>query len=41
MLTWDDHVDATALRKRRWPISAVARHLGWDRKTARDYPWDV
>ena len=33
MLTQEDDVDAHALRKRGWTISAIARHLGHDRKT--------
>jgi transposase len=37
MLTWEEDVEATALRKRGWTISAIARHLGRDRKTVRDY----
>lgn len=35
MLTREDDVEATALRKRGWSISAIARHLGRDRKTVR------
>jgi len=37
MLTWEEHIDAHALRKRGWTISAIARHLGRDRKTVRGY----
>jgi len=37
MLTQEDDVDAHALRKRGWTISAIARHLGHDRKTIRAY----
>jgi len=37
MLTQEDDVDAHALRKRGWTISAIARHLGHDRKTIRGY----
>lgn len=37
MLTWENDVEATALRNRGWTISAIARHLGRDRKTIRDY----
>ncbi len=37
MLTWEDDVEAHALRKQGWTISAIARHLGRDRKTIRDY----
>jgi transposase len=36
MLTWEEDVEATALRKRGWSISAIARDLGPDRKTVRD-----
>lgn len=35
MLTQEDDVDAHALRKRGWSISAIARHLGHDRETIR------
>jgi transposase len=37
MLTQEDDVDAHAFRKRGWSISAIARHLGHDRKTIRAY----
>ena len=37
MLTEEEFVDATALRRRGWSISAIARHLGRDRKTVRAY----
>ncbi|HYX60186.1 MAG TPA: hypothetical protein VE888_14365 [Streptosporangiaceae bacterium] len=37
MLTWEDDVEAHALRRRGWPVSAIARHLGHDRKTIRAY----
>jgi predicted transcriptional regulator len=30
-------VEAAALRERGWSISAIARHLGHDRTTIRDY----
>ena len=33
MLTQEEDVDAHALRRRGWSISAIARHLGKDRKT--------
>ena len=33
----EEFVDATALRRRGWTISAIARHLGRDRKTIRAY----
>ncbi len=29
--------DASALSKRGWSVSAIARHLGRDRKTVRSY----
>ena len=35
MLSWEDDVEAHALRQRGWSISAIARHLGHDRKTVR------
>ena len=35
MLTREEDVEANALRKRGWSISAIARHLGRDRKTVR------
>jgi transposase len=37
MLTWEDDVDIHALRRRGWSISAIARHVGRDRKTVRTY----
>jgi transposase len=37
MLTEEEFVEATALRRRGWSISAIARHLGRDRKTVRAY----
>ena len=37
MLTWEEDIDAHALRKRGWTISAIARHLDRDRKTVRAY----
>lgn len=37
MLTWEEDVTAHALHKRGWTISAIARHLGRDRKTIRGY----
>ncbi len=37
MLTWEDDVQAHALRQRGWSITAIARHLGRDRKTIRAY----
>jgi len=37
MLTWEDDVEAAALRRQGWSISAIARHLGHDRQTITDY----
>jgi hypothetical protein len=37
MLSTGEYVEAHALRKRGWSISAIAPHLGRDRKTVRDY----
>lgn len=37
MLRWEEDVEAHALRRRGWTISAIARHLGRDRKTVRAY----
>jgi transposase len=37
MLTEEEHVEASALYRRGWSISAIARHLGRDRKTIRAY----
>jgi transposase len=37
MLTWEEDVQAHALRRQGWTISAIARHLGRDRKTIRAY----
>jgi transposase len=37
MLTEEEFVEATALYRRGWSISAIARHLGRDRKTIRAY----
>jgi transposase len=37
MLSRGEDVEAHALRQRGWSISAIARHLGRDRKTVRDY----
>jgi hypothetical protein len=37
MFTGSEDMEATALRKRGWSISAIARHLGRDRKTVRAY----
>ena len=38
MLTWEEDVEASALRRRSWSISAIARNLGRDRKTIRADP---
>ena len=37
MLTREEDIDAHALHKRGWTISAIARHLDRDRKTIRSY----
>ena len=37
MLTWENDVEASALRRQGWTISAIARHLGHDRKTISAY----
>jgi transposase len=37
MLTQEESVEAHALRKRGWSVSAIARHMGRDRKTIRAY----
>src|SRR5260370_372513 len=37
MLTQGESVEAHALRARGWSVSAMARHLGRDRKTVRSY----
>ena len=37
MLTQEEVVEISALLKRRWTVSAMARHLGRDRKTVRAY----
>src|SRR5579875_1237208 len=37
MLSGREEMEAHALRKRGWSISAIARHLGRDRKTVRAY----
>jgi len=37
MLTQGEAVEAHALRERGWSVSAIARHLGRDRKTVRAY----
>jgi transposase len=37
MVTREEHVEAQALRAQGWSVSAIARHLGRDRKTVRAY----
>jgi transposase len=37
MLTQGEDVEVQALRRRGWSVSAIARHLGRDRKTVRVY----
>ena len=37
MLTREDDIDVHALHRQGWTISAIARHLGHDRKTIRAY----
>jgi transposase len=37
VLFWEEDVEAHALHRRGWSISAIARHLGHDRKTIRAY----
>lgn len=37
MLTSEEDMEITALRKQGWSISAIARHVGRDRKTVRAY----
>ena len=37
MFTGNEDMEATALRKQGWSISAIARHLGRDRKTVRSH----
>lgn len=37
MLTWEEDVEAAALRAQGWTIGAIARHLGRDPKTIRAY----
>jgi transposase len=37
MLTWEEDVEAAALRARGWSIAAIARHLDRDPKTIRAY----
>ena len=37
MLTQGEDVEVHALQQRGWSVSAIARHLGHDRKTIRGY----
>ena len=37
MLTPEEDVELNSLRRRGWSISAIARHVGHDRKTVRTY----
>src|SRR5674536_314463 len=37
MLTWETTVEAQALYARGWTKSAIARHLGTNRRTVREY----
>src|SRR2546423_304557 len=37
MLTWEEELEAEALFKRGWSISAIGGHLGRDRGTIRGY----
>jgi len=37
MLTPEEDMEISSLRKRGWSISAIARHTGRDRKTVRAY----
>jgi len=37
MLTWETIVEAQALYARGWSKSAIARHLGINRRTVREY----
>ena len=37
MITHGEDVEIHALRKQGWSISAIARHMGLDRKTVRAY----
>jgi len=38
MLTQGEDVEVHALASRGWSVSAIARHLGRDRKTVRGLP---
>ena len=37
MITREEDVDIHALRRQGWTITAIAEHVGRDRKTVRDY----
>jgi transposase len=37
MLSWEEDVEAAALYEQGWTITAIANHLGRDRKTIRAY----
>ncbi len=37
MITREEDVDIHALAGQGWTITAIARHVGRDRKTVRDY----
>ena len=37
MITQGADVEIHALQKQGWSLSAIARHVGHDRKTVRDY----
>jgi transposase len=37
MLSWEEFLELRNLYERGWSISAIARHLGKDRKTIRRY----
>lgn len=37
MISQEEDVEASALRRQGWSVSAIARHLGRDRKTIRAY----
>jgi transposase len=40
MLCWEEFVELRNLHERGWSVSAIARHLGKDRKTIRRYLTD-
>jgi transposase len=41
MLCWEEFVELRSLHERGWSVSAIARHLGKDRKTIRRYLADL